>query len=494
MNWIVIGSFLCGGFAMFHGLYVAQTHLKRIEPTRGLAGELKTTVRELMQHLLQKKTKRWLIFAMAPMSALLLLHNYNIFLPIFVGAITTFLVGSLAATIDAAHASSTVDSEGPQGHYRSSVLSGHMVMGCGLMGLAGLRLLFPFWDSGAYGSIGILTVQFAMGTILMFLALRNSFLTRSGTLPHSETHQTVRRKPLGARAVHLYSWYTTAFACATFLIGTICDRDPSNANLPLLAGTVGLMACVAGDLLASSKPFEPLGRSKTLHLALGTSLALAGAGLYVAERHFQVWFLLDEYCLGTEAILFPVAFSGMMFTGLMVLTNDVLATKWPVRTEINETKPAVNHVATIRRAIRAICTTILPIALGFLAPLTGYYLLKGTHGTRLALEFGTVMSVMGMLAVSGMASKFDSDERFGLLEKFFGLPVAAAAFICLASEYTRALNSIASHKASAAAKPAASNLFIDVLAYTFVGIVVILLVYIIVEFIWEIVSRYRRMD
>lgn len=496
MSQVVVGSFLCGGLAVLQALYVTHGQFKRMQPARGLAGEFCSATGELLRRM-GRQSKGWLLSVIALMAALLLLHAWKYSFWIFVGIIICTLVVSLGAAIHNAFAPSVPDSRDNWWKLRSRLLRGQMVTGCGLMSVSGVVLLAWLWDPIGKHVIGTPIVSFVLGGFVMCFVIRNTFLNEP---PRSTKHDDVYRKTWGRSRktwdAWLFTTYVATLAAATFLAESISDADSRIVALPLLTGSMGLVACIAGHFWVSCKRFERIAPLKARCFSAGLTLVIGGGGLYVVVWHFQSLPLVKECCQGTEAALLASAFAGMSLVVLTVLITEVLAWKYPASPEPIATKPKVKRAVGVQRVMVAACMVALPFTVGSLGPFTGYYLLQGVQGPLFARYFGITLTAVGIMALGGIAYGADSEDQCSAFEKLFVLPAAVAASISLLTEYIQAVSTL-SRLAVPAVKSGSSDLLIKVTAYAIVfgGAVFffVLLVLFIVELVRDTVSRYRRM-
>lgn len=213
--------------------------------------------------------------------------------------------------------------------------------------------------------------------------------------------------------------------------------------MPLLIGTIGLVACLLASWLIVGRHWRRLSHSQvTYYLTIGGALVLAAATLCLLGDQLHIKPLPDPLYQGKDANLLLSALVGIVLTGLMILVTDVYVWQHPAERQALAVRPTGNSGGIIRRATVATFMTIFPLFAAPASLFAEYHLINSIEHSRAVGILGIAMTVVGLMSVSGLAGAFESEDRSRALLKLYHTGTATLAGIYLFISYTVAITEV----------------------------------------------------
>ncbi len=512
MSWIVLASFICGALALIHSLNASGLKFNRIRDAGKALGLFSREFNDSLRFI-ARTNKVWVALIGALSLLFLLMGEYGPFLAILAGFIAPIFVGSLSAVIRIAlrERSTEVDSQAIQ--YRSRFLLGQMVTGCGLLGSTAIFYMASSEYLRRLGESAVVLDFFAMavygGAVLFWRAYPGRTASPTyGPATKAEAGlaaQTGEAEPETADRWRAASWdtfifgnYTATFVMAAVIARNVCGITSHAVQMPLLIGTIGLMACLSASWLTVERHWHRLSEPQVAYyLAIGGALVLAGAALFLLGEHFRVEPLPGAFYQGKDANLLPSASVGIVAAGLMILISDFYVWQFPVERQDLTTKPAGSSTGIIRRVIVAIFMTIFPFLVALLSFFAGYHLVGGTGLSPSVGILGIAMTVVSLMSLSGLAGAFESEYRNRALRKLYHTVTLTIVGLCLFISYTVAIAELHNKNLSfdlSNPKILLGLLIGGLLPYMLVAVLAVAIVKGATSLAREIAFRYRSMQ
>jgi K(+)-stimulated pyrophosphate-energized sodium pump len=310
--------------------------------------------------------------------------------------------------------------------FKGGSVTGLMVVGLGLVGLAGFY-------AAAKGAIGddafhaLIGLGFGCSLMSVFARIAGGIYTKAADvgadlvgkveagIPEDDPRNpAVIADNVGdnvgdcaGMAADLYETYTVTLVAAMLLASSVFGADSPWVEFPLLLGGVSIIASIIGTF------FVKLGSSKNIMGALYKGLAVSGIAAAIAFYGSTVWFmgqLAPDSSHGLTAMsVFGTAVIGLLLTGLIVVITEYYTAKEfrPVKliSQASLTGHGTNVIAGLAMSMEA---TALPAAAIVASILGSYYLGGGFAGEVGGGLFAIALSAVSMLSMTGIVVAIDS--------------------------------------------------------------------------------------
>lgn len=453
MTWIVPASFICGALALVHSLHDSGLKFNRVRNARKALGHVSREFKDSLR-CIARRNKVWIALIGALGVLFLYTREYGASFALWAGVVAPICVGSLSAAIRIALSERSTDVDCQAIQYKSKFLPGQMVMACGLLGSAAILCLASLEDLRRLGMGTFVLVSFAFGVsggVVLFLRTFSAKTVSPTYGPATKAEarraaQTAESEPETADLWRATSWdvfiygnYTCTFVAAAVIARNICGVRPHAAQMPLLIGTIGLMACWSASSLIVGRHWRRLSHSQvTYYLTIGGAFVLAAATLFLLGEELRIEPLLNPLYEGKDANLLPSALVGILLTGLMILVTEVYVWQHPAESQELAVRPTGNSGGIILRATVATFKTIFPLLVAPAALFAEYHLINSIEHSRVVGIFGIAMTVVSSMSVSGISGVFESEDRRRALRRFYGTETLTLVGLCLFMSYTMA--------------------------------------------------------
>ncbi|HDK16901.1 MAG TPA: sodium-translocating pyrophosphatase, partial [Nitrospirae bacterium] len=313
--------------------------------------------------------------------------------------------------------------------FKGGSVTGVMVVGLGLLGLAGFyTLVLNIAPGQAFHAL--IGLGFGCSLMSVFARIAGGIYTKAADvgadivgkveagIPEDDPRNpAVIADNVGdnvgdcaGMAADLYETYTVTLVAAMLLAKTVFGAESSWVEFPLMLGGVSIIASIIGTY------FVKLGKSQyimgALYKGLAVSGALAAIAFYAVSAFFINGLTPEETGGFTAGSVFGAALIGLVLTGLIVMITEYFtATKYsPVRhiATASQTGAGTNVIAGLAVSMKA---TALPVIVIVAAILGAYSLGGGFSGSEngvLTGLFAIALSAVSMLSMTGIVVAIDS--------------------------------------------------------------------------------------
>ncbi len=419
--------------AILYGLMASLSILKQPVGTKKMA-DIALAIQQGAKAYLNRQYSTIALVALVLFVILLYAINWRTAVGFLVGALFSALAGyigmnvSVRANVRTAEAAHQGLAPALALAFRGGSVTGMLVVGLGLLAVAGFYSLFH--DLNALIGLG-----FGGSLISIFARLGGGIFTKgadvgadlvgkveAGIPEDDPRNPAVIADNVGdnvgdcaGMAADLFETYSVTMI-AVMLLGSIVFADNANVVLyPLALGGASIVASLIGMLFV--RQFGKQGIMPALYNGLAVSAVLSAIAF---------WFVTNKFMTGLEGVdpmyttlnLFYCSLIGLGVTAaLVVITEYYTSTKYaPVRSiaASSKTGHGTNVITGLAVSMRATAAPVLVIC----AALLGSYALAGIYGVAVA--------VVAMLTLTGMIVAIDAfgpiTDNAGGIAEMAGLP------------------------------------------------------------------------
>jgi K(+)-stimulated pyrophosphate-energized sodium pump len=510
MEPVVIVALLCGLLGVAYSLITAGWVFKQGTGSKPEMAEISSYVAEGAMAYLTRQYK--VVAFIAAILTVILIFTLGIMpaLGFVIGLVGSGLAGflgmkvSVNANVRVAAAAEKSLSEAMDVAFRGGSVTGIVVTGLALLGVAGFYLVANSQFGALEGAekahkmfSALVGLGFGSSLMSVFARVGGGIYTKAADvgadligkveadLPEDDPRNAgVIADNVGdnvgdcaGMAADLYETYTVTIVAAMLLASSIYGLGSNAFYLPLLIGGVAIVASIIGTFfvrLSKTKAESDLYIMGALYKGLVVSGVLAAVAFYFVATKLPIEANAVTKAVGISAInVFYIAVLGLVLTGLIVVITEYFTGMYgPVKyvAAASTTGHGTNIIAGL--AISMI-STVLPVIVLGASIMIGYGLAGGFSGSALDGLFGIAITVTSMLSMTGMVVAIDSygpitDNAGGIAEmadlpeevrnrtdpldavgnttkavtKGYAIGSAALAALVLFAEYTRAIEGL----------------------------------------------------
>ncbi len=316
--------------------------------------------------------------------------------------------------------------------FKGGSVTGVMVVGLGIIGLAGFYFVAKSYDP-EHASHALVGLGFGCSLMSVFARIAGGIYTKAADvgadlvgkveagIPEDDPRNpAVIADNVGdnvgdcaGMAADLYETYTVTLVAAMLLAKTVFGADSPWIEFPLMLGGISIIASIIGTFAVK------LGKKQYIMGALYKGLAVSGILAAVAFYVVTGFFLktlpeetLAAYPSFTQMNVFLMALIGLVLTGLIVVITEYFTAKEysPVQhiAKASLTGHGTNVIAGLAVSMKS---TAAPVIVIVLAILGSYALGGGFSGAEDAAKgglFAIALAAVSMLSMTGIVVAIDS--------------------------------------------------------------------------------------
>jgi K(+)-stimulated pyrophosphate-energized sodium pump len=430
MSGTILFALICGAAGVLYALVTAGWVTKQ-DAGNDRMQEIANAVKEGATAFLAREYKAVAIVAAILLVPLFFLGKWTAF-GFIIGTVGSALAGyvgmmvSVRANVRTAQAAHNGIQAALSVAFKGGSVTGIMVVGLGLLGLAGYFHIAKTY-AGAEAFHALIGLGFGCSLMSVFARIAGGIYTKAADvgadivgkveagIPEDDPRNpAVIADNVGdnvgdcaGMAADLYETYTVTLVAAMLLAKTIFGADSAWIEFPLLLGGVSIIASIVGTY------FVKLGKSGyimgALYKGLAVSGILAAVSFFIVSSNFISG--MDEAARGgfTAGSIFLTAMIGLVLTGLIVwITEYFTSTSYdPVKhiAAASQTGGGTNVIAGLAVSMKA---TGMPVIVIVAAILGAYSLGGGFDGNPGSGLFAIALSAVSMLSMTGIVVAIDS--------------------------------------------------------------------------------------
>jgi K(+)-stimulated pyrophosphate-energized sodium pump len=310
--------------------------------------------------------------------------------------------------------------------FKGGSVTGVMVVGLGLLGLAGYYYIARSY-AGAEVFHALIGLGFGCSLMSVFARIAGGIYTKAADvgadivgkveagIPEDDPRNpAVIADNVGdnvgdcaGMAADLYETYTVTLVAAMLLAKTIFGPESAWIEFPLMLGGVSIIASIVGTYFVKLGPKEYI--MGALYKGLAVSGVLAAIAFYIVSASFIGGLSEAEAGGFTAGSVFGAALIGLILTGLIVwITEYFTSTSHnPVKhiAAASQTGAGTNVIAGLAVSMKS---TAMPVIVIVAAIIGSYSLGGGFDGNTGGGLFSIALSAVSMLSMTGIIVAIDS--------------------------------------------------------------------------------------
>jgi K(+)-stimulated pyrophosphate-energized sodium pump len=431
MSGTILFGLICGVIGVLYALMTAAWVSKQDAGTDRMK-EISDAVKEGAYAFLAREYRTVAIVGIIIAILLVIFLGVWTGIGFVIGAVGSALAGyigmmvSVRANVRTAQAASKGLSEALKLAFKGGSVTGIMVVGLGIIGIAGYYYVAKSAvGEGAFHAL--VGLGFGCSLMSVFARIAGGIYTKAADvgadlvgkveagIPEDDPRNpAVIADNVGdnvgdcaGMAADLYETYTVTIVAAMLLAKTVFGADSQWVEFPLLIGGISIIASVIGTYAVR------LGKSQyimgALYKGLAVSGILAAIAFYFVSVRFVGGLTGTDAGVFTAGSVFLTAVIGLVLTGLIVMITEYFTSKsfGPVKhiAAASQTGHGTNVIAGLAVSMKA---TGAPVIVIVAAILGAYGLGGGFSGNTGGGLFAIALSAVSMLSMTGIVVAIDS--------------------------------------------------------------------------------------
>jgi len=430
MSNIILFALICGAAGVVYALVTARWISKQDAGSDRMQ-QISNAIKEGAVAFLNREYKAVALVAVVLVILLFFLGKWTA-IGFIIGTVGSALAGyigmmvSVRANVRTAQAAFNGIQSALSVAFKGGSVTGIMVVGLGLLGLAGYYYIARA-NAGEEAFHALIGLGFGCSLMSVFARIAGGIYTKAADvgadivgkveagIPEDDPRNpAVIADNVGdnvgdcaGMAADLYETYTVTLVAAMLLAKTVFGAESAWIEFPLLLGGISIIASIIGTY------FVKLGKSQYIMGALYKGLAVSGilaAGAFlIVSFNFIGGLSGDDAGVFSTLSVFMTAVIGLALTGLIVMITEYFtATKYsPVKhiAAASQTGDGTNVIAGLAVSMKA---TVLPVIVIVAAIVGAYALGGGFSGNAGGGLFAIALSAVSMLSMTGIVVAIDS--------------------------------------------------------------------------------------